>query len=112
MPNLEELYKLADKEFINIRKNILSGPENQRLLNILTVGHENFKNRGLLGFNDTVFHSLSKNSKLKLPWILLGDGNAVQISEFLPEDINELAFWLKRASQYSDLISEFVEACL
>lgn len=112
LPTLEELNKLADKQFNDIRKNILNGSENQRLLNLLTVGYENFKNRGLLGFDDTVFHSLSKNSKLKLPWILLGDGKAIQISEFLPEDINELAYWLKRASQYSDLISEFVEACL
>lgn len=134
LPSIKKLEELAILEIDELNKEILKEPlmekfkelgasediednficEYSRLKNLLKAGKDNFLKRGICGNHELSLKSLlsSDDSHLKLPQILLGDNEIVQLgNEALGQQYQNLEEWIYYVWDMEDKLREFNKAC-
>ncbi len=115
LPSINELEELAVQEMLNLKQQILKGPELLKLDVLLELGRENFQKREIHGNHDLCLKSLClADRSLKLPPILLGDSTIFDVaatSEKPPRLYEELENWVFHIWDVESRIREFQKAC-
>lgn len=133
LPPLRQLEELALIEMNELDKEILKDPlmenfkelgaaidednficEYSRLKTLLKAGRENFTKRGICGNHELSLKSLlsEDDSCLKLPPILLGDDEVIQLGiEALGQQYQNLEEWIYYVWDMEDHLREFNKAC-
>ncbi|MBD1912852.1 hypothetical protein [Leptolyngbya sp. FACHB-8] len=116
LPPIPELQSMVVSEMEVIEQEMLNGPLTGRLRGILEIGRQNFMKRGMSGNHLICLESLfSKKKELKLPPILLGDDQVIDIesaSNLVPYPVDELESWIFEVWDLEGRLREFQRACI
>jgi hypothetical protein len=135
LPPLKEIEKLVVQEMDELHKRIIRDPLMEKLIEsgltreameenyisqyttlkkLLSISKENFQKRGIYGDHELCLKSLvtKDDNCLKLPPILLGDDEIVQLgNEAIEQHYQGLEEWIEYVWGIEDKLREFNKAC-
>lgn len=111
IPSLEIIKDLAIAQMQELENEIIEGLYADQLRNLLSIGRENFIQRGVWGGNILSIENLQKTS-MKLPPIILGDGYIIPVTNTtIPTSQESMDQWIDRIINIEVSIDRFIRAC-
>jgi hypothetical protein len=111
LPSLEIIKDLAVAQMQELENEVIEGLYADQLRNLLSIGRENFIQRGVWGQNILSIENLSKTS-MKLPLIVLGDGFIIPVAYTTISTSQEsMDQWIDRIINIEVSINQFIRAC-
>ena len=111
LPSLEIIKDLAVAQMQELENEVIEGLYADQLRNLLSIGRENFIQRGVWGQNILSTENLSTTS-MKLPPIILGDGYIIPVTySTIPTSPESMEQWIDRIINIEVSINQFIRAC-
>jgi hypothetical protein len=115
LPSISELQEMAEKEMSNLKNTIIDGYFTSRLENLLEIGQENYQKRGIYGKHKPCLNSLlSASQDIKLPPIILGDGEIFDLEAAfgrVQRTADDTEKWVDEIWDIQSKLIEFQRAC-
>jgi hypothetical protein len=133
LPPLHDIKQIVLQEMENLEQQILRSPVVSQFLEmgvgidkwiqpepnidtLLRIGKHNFQKRGIYGDHDILMESVfpsSKDKELKIPPILLGDDEVIQLGDSAIEiSSDDFVNWIDYVWRMETQIKEFHNACV
>jgi hypothetical protein len=111
IPSLEIIKDLAIAQMQELENEVIEGLYADQLRDLLSIGRENFIQRGVWGQNILSIENLHKTS-IKLPLIVLGDGYIIPVAYTnIPASPESMEQWIDRIINIEVSIDQFIRAC-
>jgi hypothetical protein len=111
IPSLEIIKDLAIAQMQNLEDEVIEGMYADKLRDLLSIGRENFIQRGIWGQNILSIENLHKTS-MKLPLIVLGDGHIVPVAHTtVSTSSKDMDKWINEMINIEVSIGQFMHAC-
>lgn len=111
LPSLETIKNLAIAQMKELKNEVMEGIYTEQIKALLSVGRENFIQRGVWGQSVLSIENLYKNS-IMLPPIVLGDG---YITSVVPTTLSTspqaVEQWIDQIINIEGSIEQFIRAC-
>ncbi|WP_353932422.1 hypothetical protein WJM97_07520 [Okeanomitos corallinicola TIOX110] len=115
LPSISELQNMAGEEMSNLKNTIIDGYFTSHLENLLEIGQENYKKRGIYGKHEPCLTSLLLGSQeIKLPPIILGDGEIFDLDAAfgrVKRTSDDTEKWVFEIWDIESKLREFQRAC-
>jgi hypothetical protein len=111
LPKLEIIIDLILVQMKELETEIIDGIYTEQLKNLLSVGRQNFIQRGIWGQNGLSMETLTK-TPLILPPIVLADGYTIPLVEntiFITQ--KDMDKWIEKIFEIEISMDEFIRAC-
>jgi len=111
LPSLEIIQDLAIAQMQELENEVIEGLYADQLRDLLSIGRENFMQRGVGGQNVLSIENLYKTS-IMLPPIVLGDGyTTAVVPTTIPTSPQAVEQWIDQIIQIEVSIEQFIRAC-
>jgi len=111
LPNLKEIVYLAANQMEELENEIIDGLYSDGLKTLLSIGRNNFTERGIWGQNVLSMENLQKNS-IMLPPIVLGDGFVTPVApKTIPIGQEDMDQWIEQIIDIEVSLDRFIRAC-
>jgi hypothetical protein len=111
LPDLETIKDLATVQMKELENEVVEGLYANQLRALLSIGRENFIQRGVWGQNVLSMENLYKNS-IMLPPIALGDGYTTPVvPTTIPTSPQAIEQWIDQIIKIEVSIEQFIRAC-
>ena len=111
LPSLEIIKDLATVQMKELENEAMEGLYANQLRALLSIGRENFIQRGVWGQNVLSIENLHKTS-IMLPPIVLGDGYTTPVvPKTIPTTPRAMEQWIEQINKIESSIDQFIRAC-